>query len=89
MFDDNATSSITSDDFSPDPVLNGSNNTGDTNFNFILDPGEAWLYTASETVRHGQQTNIATASGLPLDENNNPVGLPEVFDTDPANYFGV
>ena len=70
-------------------VLNGSNNTGDNNFNFVLDPGEHWLYTASETVRHGQQTNIATASGEPLDQNGNHLGLSEVFDTDPANYFGA
>jgi hypothetical protein len=89
LFDDNKTPDDPSDDFAPTPVLNGSNNVGDTNFNFVLDPGEKWLYGASEEASFGQQTNLAQVYGEPLDESGGHLGLPDVYDADAANYIGV
>jgi hypothetical protein len=48
--DDNGTPGDTSDDFFADPVLNGSFNTGDTNTNNLLDPGETWQFTKTVLV---------------------------------------
>ncbi|MGD1699165.1 DUF7507 domain-containing protein, partial [Dapis sp. BLCC M229] len=43
--DDNGTPDDTSDDFNPDPVLDGDFNEGDANQNNELDPDETWHYT--------------------------------------------
>lgn len=80
--DDNETLD-TADDFNPDPVLDGGYNTGDTNQDGLLDPGEVWLYTAgmeiTETTATGQHRNVAKA-----------VGTYEgamVMDDDPAHFI--
>ncbi len=47
----------------------------------ILDPGEQWIYAASENATEGLQTNKATATANVHDV--------EVMDMDLANYVGV
>ncbi len=56
--------------------------SGDTDADSRLDPGETWIYTASGTAAAGQYANTATAQGSP------PVG-PDVTDTDDSHYFGA
>ncbi len=54
---------------------------GDTDNDGMLDVGEIWIYTASETVTTpGLHTNIGTATGV------NAVTGTRVTDTDAANY---
>ncbi|NBO90856.1 MAG: hypothetical protein EBV06_00840 [Planctomycetia bacterium] len=68
------------DDKQGDILLKGmmiSNGNGDT----ILDPGETWIYELTVPALPGQNTNVATATGL------SPLGSP-VSDTDPGNYYG-
>ena len=67
----------------------GSYNVGDTNKDKLLNPGEKWIYTASEFAKKGLQTNIGTAKGTPVDRKGNSLGLPDETDTDAANYTGV
>ena len=47
----------------------------------FLDPGEAWIYTGSETAKEGVQTNKATATA--------DLGSTELMAMDPANYTGI
>ncbi|RNI14650.1 VPXXXP-CTERM sorting domain-containing protein, partial [Methanohalophilus sp. RSK] len=54
--------------------------SGDTNIDGILEPGEIWTYTASGVAGVGQYSNIGNVTG----EYN---GL-EVNDSDPSHYFG-
>ena len=64
--DNNGTTNITTDDFSPAPVLSSGYNVGDINRNNLLDTTEAWLYTSqgvkSYSVRSGQYSNIGTVT---------------------------
>ncbi len=78
---DNNKTADPGDDFNPDPIEDGGFNVGDENQNNQLDPGEVWLYEFSETAESGQQTNIATATGL-----NGGIQFQAM---DPANYLGV
>ena len=78
---DNNKTADPGDDFNPDPIEEGGFNVGDENQNNALDPGEVWLYEFSEIAQSGQQTNIATATGLS--------GGIEFQAMDPANYIGV
>ena len=64
-------------------------NVGDDNKDKLLNPGEKWIFTASEFAQKGLQTNIGTATGTPVDHKGNPIGLPDVMDSDPANYTGI
>ena len=64
-------------------------NVGDQNKDKLLNPGEKWIYTASEFAKKGLQTNIGTATGTPVDSKGNSLGLPDETDTDAANYTGV
>ncbi|MBI2776110.1 MAG: DUF11 domain-containing protein, partial [Chloroflexi bacterium] len=63
-------------------VLTAGQNSGDTNANGKLEPGETWVFTCSATLSVAEDGaavhNVATASGTPL------VG-PKVDDTDDAN----
>ena len=59
----------------------GGFNTGDTNSDGLLEPGETWVFTASGTATAGQYSNIGTATGTP------PAG-PNVTATNPDHYFG-
>ncbi len=82
--DDNGTSANAADDFNP--VLG----SGDTNSNGRLDVTETWTYSAVRTVIAGQYTNIATASGIPVDSTGATITVLQTQnDTDPANYIGV
>ena len=82
--DDNGTAGNTADDF------NATFQGGDTNSNSRLDLTETWTYQATRTVVAGQYTNIATASGNPVDTTGADIAaLTDVTDTDPANYFGA
>jgi uncharacterized repeat protein (TIGR01451 family) len=57
----------------------------------FLAPGASQTLTASGPAIEtgmGVYENIATATGQPVDPNNNPVGDP-VTDTDPSHYIGA
>jgi hypothetical protein len=74
--DDNGTPGDVSDDF------NAVLDSGDGNFNNILDTDETWYFTASDVAKIGQYSNTAIVTGLdPLDN--------QVTDTDVDNYYGV
>jgi hypothetical protein len=75
VVDDNGTPGDTGDDFSP-LYLSGDDGNG------VLDPGEAWVYTATRTAVVGPYANLATASGT--DSRGTTV-----TDADPAHYFGA
>jgi hypothetical protein len=84
VVDDNGTPANAADNFSP------TLQSGDTNSNGRLDVGETWTYQATRTVVAGQYTNIATATGNPVDTGGVDIpGLADASDTDPANYLGV
>ena len=86
--DDNATPGNAADDFNPDPVLNGQGfNVGDTDQDNRLDPGESWEYgfTKDAGSVDGAFSNIATATGTPVDAQGNPIG-DDVADDDAAFY---
>uniref|UniRef100_UPI0035697AEA DUF7467 domain-containing protein n=1 Tax=Neptunomonas sp. TaxID=1971898 RepID=UPI0035697AEA len=55
----------------------------------ILQVGEEWLYTASETAVSGQVTNIGTVTGTAVDKNGDSLNVPTVTDSDPGNYVVV
>ena len=70
--------------------MTGILQTGDTNGNSRLDTTETWTFTAQSTVTAGQHTNIATATGTPLDVNGIAIaGMSPITDTDTDNHFGV
>ena len=75
--DDNGTPAFVSDDFNATFV------SGDANANNLLDPTEAWTYTASRIATPGQHTNVATATGTAT------VGGATVTATNPDNHFGA
>ncbi len=65
---------VTDDKCSPvTPTLGGDgiHNTGDTNNNGVLDPGETWTYTCKTTL-NDTTTNVATASGTASDDKAAP-----------------
>jgi len=83
VMDDNGTPDDPGDDFSPDYV------NGDTDNDGALDLDETWTYQATGTAQAGQYGNVATATGTPVDANNNPIpDAAAVTDTDPSHYFG-
>ena len=84
VLDDNGTPGNTADDFSPTFV------GGDTDNDGALDLNETWTYQATGTAQAGPvRATIATATGTPVDPNNNPIpGATPVTDTDPSHYFG-
>jgi uncharacterized repeat protein (TIGR01451 family) len=77
---------VTDNNADPGSVMFDS---GDTNMNMLLDPGEIWVYTAERTVvaadrTNGSISNIATAEGEdpnndPIEEDSNEVTLPALF----------
>ncbi|MGR8920137.1 MAG: DUF7467 domain-containing protein, partial [Gammaproteobacteria bacterium] len=62
---------------------------GDTDGDGLLDTDETWIYTASETALVGQVTNTGTVVGTAVDDDGNDLLLPEVSDSDDANYIVV
>lgn len=86
VVDDAGTPGDTGDDFSPDPVLDGGFNVGDTDADGRLDPGEEWVYTATGVAEAGQYGNLSTVVGTPVDDGGSTVG-PDVTDEDPSHYF--
>ncbi|OZH52612.1 hypothetical protein AFK68_23225 [Hydrocoleum sp. CS-953] len=70
-------------------MLSGGFNVGDENKDSLLNPGEEWIFTASETAKEGLQTNLGTAMGLPVNASGDPLGLADVEDSDFANYTGI
>jgi hypothetical protein len=82
--DDNGTAGNAADDFNATFV------SGDTNSNNRLDVTETWNYSATRTVIVGQYSNLATATGNPVDTNGTALTILQApTDTDPANYIGV
>ena len=88
---------------SPTPVLvagildpSQSFNTGDDNQNSLLDPGEVWIYTATEIATAGGHTNTGTVVGTPVllggsgevVASGNAQDNTLVTDQDNANYNG-
>ncbi len=83
---DDAGTAATGDDFAPTLVL------GDTDNDGVLDVGEVWTYTATDTAVVGQYTNTASVSGnAPGTTNPDGSTTPGVTleDDDVANAFGV
>ena len=88
--DDRGTAS-TADDFTPLQVLAAgtSFNTGDTNRNGLLDPGETWLYTSAGvakavyTVVGGQFTSSATVTA------REPRSGATATSSDPSLHYGA
>jgi len=75
VVDDAGTPGNPADDFVP--TFTG----GDTNGNGLLDVGETWTYTATQTAASmGQYTNIGTVTGT------SPTGMP-VMSQSPSNHF--
>ena len=67
----------------PAPVTKaGGFNTGDSNDNGLLDPGETWVFQTTGTATAGQYSNVGTATGTP------PTG-PNLTATNPDHYFGM
>src|SRR5205085_1099013 len=56
--------------------------SGDTNANGLLDPGEIWVYTASSTVVSFPTRRSSDLSGV------DAATATTVMSSDPANYFG-
>ena len=63
--------------------------SGDDNSNSLLDIGERWIYSASETAVEGLRVNKGTAVGTPVDNSGNILGLEDVMDMDLAHYTGT
>lgn len=53
-----------------------------------LDPGASMTCSATGSATEGQYSNVADASGQPVDGGGSPAGGP-VSDADPSHYFGV
>ncbi|MFL5860054.1 MAG: hypothetical protein ACJ780_04640, partial [Solirubrobacteraceae bacterium] len=89
IVDDHGTPTITTDDFTPLPVLIAGFNTGDTNHNGLLDPTEVWVYTsqgvpgAPTAAAAGGHQDIVTVVGL------DQVKSVQVTASDPINYTGT
>jgi hypothetical protein len=56
--------------------------SGDTNGNGLLDPGETWVFTAKGIATVGQYINLGTTTGTTLDPTT-------LTATDPDRYFGI
>ena len=86
--DDAATPGVTTDDFTPAPVLNAGFNVGDNDRDNLLDVGEVWSYTSVGTTAFGSaaelglHTNIVTAVG------SDARTARTATDTDAASYLG-
>ncbi|NNF63452.1 MAG: hypothetical protein HKN07_04260 [Acidimicrobiia bacterium] len=87
--DDNGTAGDSSDDFNPDPLLDGAFNVGDTDMDGLLDPGEEWLYQSFGVAQLGQYANVSDVVGTPVDSNGDPTGAPDVVDDDPSHYIAT
>ncbi|RWL95844.1 MAG: hypothetical protein EOR68_19645 [Mesorhizobium sp.] len=84
--DDNGTPGNTADDFNATAITSGGFNTGDTNFNNLLDPGETWHYKATGTAQLGSYVNNATAT---TDAYTDTAGHPRTPSaTDSSDYEG-
>ena len=80
---------------------NGSCDGGTITFPITLPPGQSRTCTLSEASVYGQHTNVASVSGLPVDDAGDPIaefdefGVPTgttmdpVTASDPANYYGT
>jgi hypothetical protein len=73
--DDNGTPDFPDDDFRPAYV------SGDTDGDGALDLEETWTYQATAVAQAGQYGAIATATGTPVDPNNNPLPNPAPIGT--------
>jgi hypothetical protein len=82
--DDNGTTGNTADDF------NATFDSGDTDGDGRLDVNETWTYRATRVVTRGLYTNIATATGNPVDAAGTDItALNDPTDTDVANHTGI
>lgn len=79
--DDNGTPGSDLDDFAPGFTGGDGNTIG------LLEPGETWTYTATETALAGLHTNIGAVGAIIGDFFGSPFFL--TFDADPASYTGV
>jgi EF hand len=82
--DDNGTTAITTDDFNATFV------SGDTDGDGRLDVTETWTYQATRIVTRGLYSNIATATGNPVDATGAEIAaLADPTDTDPSTHTGI
>ncbi len=83
--DDAGTAGSTGDDFA------ATYQSGDTDNDGLLDPGETWIFTANGTAVDGPYTNEGVASGTAPDVTNadgSTTTGETVTDDDPANHVG-
>ena len=82
--DDNGTTGNTADDFNATFV------SGDTDGDGRLDVNETWNYQATRAVTRGLYSNIATATGNPVDAAGTEItALVDPTDTDVSNHTGI
>ncbi len=82
--DDNGTAASTADDFDANFV------SGDTDGDNRLDVNETWTYRATRVVTRGLYTNIATATGNPVDAAGVDIAaLVDASRTDPSTHTGI
>jgi hypothetical protein len=68
--------------------------SGDTNTDDLLDPGETWIYTATGVAVAGQYANIGTVTAV-VGGDAVPLGVVDagigdtITATDPSHYFGL
>ncbi|XWN29119.1 MAG: hypothetical protein ROR55_16560 [Devosia sp.] len=82
--------SVADDDPNVTPVYQ----SGDDNDNGVIDPNEAWVYTASGNAQSGQYNNVATVTATPVYADGTTAvptvaGGGAVTDDDPSAYFGA
>jgi uncharacterized repeat protein (TIGR01451 family) len=66
--------------------------SGDTNGNSLLEPGETWVYTATGTAQFGQYANIGEVTGQPVYAQGAQCqvpGLDPPTADDPSHYNGT
>lgn len=82
--DDGGTTGNTADDFDAAFV------SGDTDGDNRLDVNEAWTYRATRVVTSGLYTNIATATGNPVDVAGVDIAaLANASAADPSSHIGI
>ena len=88
VVDDNGTPGNPADDLTLGYADLLSGDDGDQ----LLEPGETWVFEASDTAGIGLYSNVATATGTPVFPGDPTTPVPGVgpqTDTDPSNYFGA
>ena len=85
--DDNGTPGDTGDDFNPKAFTKLGQNIGDADKDGRLDPGETWYYSAKACAEAGQNGNVGSVIGTPVNQAGDRIDA-DVTDSDAAWYYG-